>query len=44
MEKRILEILIELQKDVKEVKTDIQEIKGTVNRIEPAQTEDAFEY
>ncbi|MFN7253484.1 MAG: hypothetical protein ACK4M9_22325 [Anaerobacillus sp.] len=40
MEKRILEILLQLQNDLNEVKTDIQEIKGTVNRIEPSQTED----
>ena len=40
MEKRILEILLQLQNDMKEVKTDIQEIKGTVNRIEASQTED----
>lgn len=40
MEKRILEILMQLQDDMKEVKTDIQEIKGTVNRIEASQTED----
>lgn len=40
MDKQILEILLELQKDMKEVITDIQEIKGTVNRIEASQTED----
>lgn len=34
MDKQILEILLELQKDMKEVKTNIQEIKETVNRIE----------
>jgi hypothetical protein len=40
MEKRILEILLQLQNDMKDVKTDIQEIKGIVNRIEASQTED----
>lgn len=42
MDKQILEILLELQKDMKEAKTDIQEIKGTVNRIEAAQSEDVI--
>ncbi|NRG43207.1 hypothetical protein HRF87_00330 [Bacillus sp. CRN 9] len=40
MDKQILEILLELQKDMRDVKIDIQEIKGTVNRIEASQTED----
>lgn len=35
MEKQILEILLELQKDMKEV-------KETVNRIEASQTEDVI--
>lgn len=42
MDKQILEILLELQKDMKDVKTDIQEIKGTANRIEASQTEDVI--
>jgi hypothetical protein len=42
MDKQILEILLELQKDMKDVKTDIQEIKGTVNRIEASQNEDVL--
>ncbi|MFN7251526.1 MAG: hypothetical protein ACK4M9_12130 [Anaerobacillus sp.] len=40
MEKRIIEILLQLQNDMKEVKTDIQEIHEIVNRIEASQTED----
>ncbi len=40
MDKQILEILLELQKGMKDVKTDIQEIKRVVNRIEASQTED----
>ncbi|OIJ20674.1 hypothetical protein BKP45_08505 [Anaerobacillus alkalidiazotrophicus] len=42
MEDRILGILLELQKDMKEVKSDIQEIKGTVNRIVASQTIDVI--
>jgi hypothetical protein len=49
MEKQILNILMEiqsnvnvLQKDMKLVKSDIHEIKDTVNRIEVAQNEDVI--
>ncbi|MFD2443764.1 hypothetical protein ACFSO7_07180 [Bacillus sp. CGMCC 1.16607] len=43
MKKQLLEILLDLQKDMKEVKTDIQVIKETVIRIEVLQSEDVVE-
>ncbi|MGG5254673.1 hypothetical protein ACQYAD_14565 [Neobacillus sp. SM06] len=40
MEKQILESLMELQKDLKDIKTDIHEVKETVKRIEAPHAED----
>jgi hypothetical protein len=49
MEEKMLDILVEIQKnvnllqmDMKVVKSDIHEIKNTVNRIEVAQNEDVI--
>ncbi|WP_019380126.1 hypothetical protein [Cytobacillus oceanisediminis] len=40
MEQKILEILAELQQDMRMLNSDIQDIKVTLKRIESAQTED----
>ena len=42
MDKKILEILMDMSKDLKEVKTGIQDVKETVNRIEVSQNEDVI--
>ncbi|WP_226674869.1 hypothetical protein [Mesobacillus jeotgali] len=42
MDKKILEILMDMSKDLKEVKTGVQDVKETVNRIEVSQNEDVI--
>ncbi|WP_102262627.1 hypothetical protein [Mesobacillus jeotgali] len=42
MDKKILEILMDMSKDLKEVKTGIQDVKETVNKIEVSQNEDVI--
>ncbi|MEK5063691.1 hypothetical protein [Cytobacillus sp. FSL R5-0596] len=43
MEKITLEILAEIQQEMRMLKSDIKDIKVTLKRIESAQTEDILE-